>query len=107
MNKYWWTRKVFHFTLGKYAVSVGSTALRKWLDPHFSRSYEQGIHLVVGIFSLHIQDWTLEVHPLCAACDSPEIGEVGSGDESWTVCGSCRSIEQGYRYVNLREYENA
>lgn len=39
----------------------------------------------------------------CAMCDSLDIGEVRAGDEGWTVCQDCGSIEQGYTY--LTEYQ--
>ena len=33
---------------------------------------------------------------VCAVCHSPEVGERGYGDESWTICDDCASVEQGY-----------
>lgn len=40
-----------------------------------------------------IEDAVTEV---CAQCHSPDCREVFAGDEGWTVCPDCRSIEQGY-----------
>lgn len=40
-----------------------------------------------------ISDLIIEV---CAVCHSPEVGEQSCGDEGWTVCQDCQSIEQGY-----------
>ena len=31
----------------------------------------------------------------CKECDSTEIGEQSAGDEGWTICQSCQSVEQG------------
>ena len=31
----------------------------------------------------------------CKECDSTEVGEQSAGDESWTICRSCQSVEQG------------
>lgn len=36
------------------------------------------------------------VFEVCAVCHSPECREEFAGDEGWTVCPECRSIEQGY-----------
>jgi len=56
---------------------------------------------------LDIENVSLKIHPLCSECNSPDIAEMHMGDEGWTVCRSCRSVEQGYVYVDLETYENA
>lgn len=42
---------------------------------------------------------------ICALCSSSDISEQFSGDESWSVCGNCGAVEQGYDYVTDEEYE--
>lgn len=46
-----------------------------------------------------------EVVPICAECLSEKIGEVSSGDEGWTVCSDCGSVEQGYKYIHESEVD--
>jgi hypothetical protein len=36
------------------------------------------------------------IFQVCKMCHSPECREEFAGDEGWTVCPDCRSIEQGY-----------
>lgn len=94
------------FTILNWDVSIRLSALCAWthFKIHRRESYS---HLVWGKLSITIENWTIECHALCAECDSPDVGEVSIGDEGFTVCQSCRSVEQGYRYVNLREFESA
>ncbi len=91
------------FTIGKYDIELSNTALWPWT--HFKiHKRESSVHIVWGLLALLIDDWTLEVYPVCAECGSADIGNVSAGDESWTVCRDCQSIEQGYKYLNKREY---
>jgi hypothetical protein len=62
-------------------------------------------HLVWGRLSIIFGQPHLQEVPICAMCDSPDIGEVSAGDEGWTVCQDCGAIEQGYRYVTTEEFE--
>lgn len=57
-------------------------------------------------YSMHALTCDNEPIGICAVCESGNISEVGNWDESWTVCGDCQSIEQGYLYVSVEEYEN-
>lgn len=110
-------RKSIAFTFFHLDVKIGFTARHNWT--HFrihngnkhqwgrERHAEGTWHLVWGKLSIYIENWTLEIHPLCAECNSADIREVSYRDEGLTVCSNCQSIEQGYRYVNLREYELA
>jgi hypothetical protein len=93
-------------TILNWDVSIGFRARCAW-DSFKLYHGESTHHLVWGKFSIYIENWTLEVHRVCAECDSTDVGEIHHGDEGWTVCQSCQSVESGYRYVNLREYENA
>ena len=38
---------------------------------------------------------------VCSQCESHEVGEKFAGDEGWTICDECHSVEQGYvtRYI--------
>lgn len=100
------TYRFIAFTFFNWDIRCGFTARHSWT--HFRIHHgESTWHLVWGRFSLHIENWTLEIHKLCGECGSADIGEVCAGDEGWTVCGSCRAIEQSIKYVNLREYESA
>jgi len=94
------------FTLFKWDIQAGFTALHAWTHFAIHRS-DSTWHLVWGKLSIHVENWTLEVHRLCAQCNSADIGEVSWGNEGLTVCQSCGSVEQGYEYVNAREYERA
>lgn len=93
-------------TIGNFDLEVSLRALKPWRHFKIHRT-DTARHLVWGKLSIHIEDWTMEVHKVCAECGSRDVGERGYGDEYLTVCSSCRSVEQGYKYVNLREYENA
>lgn len=92
-------------TLGKYDLEMDLLARRPWT--HFKINHRSGVrHLVWGRISILIEDWTREDYArICSQCDSDEIGEVSSGDEGCTVCEACGAVEQGYRYLNKREYE--
>lgn len=91
------------YTLGKYDLQLGR-ALRPWSYFKVHKT-DTTWHLVWGSISLFIEDWTAKVYTCCKVCQSPDIGEKSLGDESWTICESCGSIEQGYRYLNKREWE--
>ncbi len=39
----------------------------------------------------------------CGECGSLDIGEVQAGDEGWTVCQGCQTIEGGYKYITEAE----
>lgn len=91
------------FTIGKYDIELSNSALWPWT--HFKiHKRESCVHVVWGRLSLIVDDWTREVYATCAVCGSSEIGEVQAGDEGLTVCQDCQSIEQGYKYLNKREY---
>lgn len=91
-------------TILNWIVSASLRARWDWTHFRIHRT-EYSTHLVWGKLSIQIENWAIQCHAVCAECGSGEIGEVSSGDEGWTVCQSCQSVEQGYRYVNLKEYE--
>lgn len=94
------------YTMFHWIVTLSNTSRRPWT--HFKvHTTALGYHAVWGSLSAMIENWTLEVHPVCAQCSSADIGERRYGDEGVTYCQSCRSVEQGYKYVNLIEYEKA
>jgi lysyl-tRNA synthetase class I len=93
------------FTIGRWDIEIGR-ALQPWTHFKLHRR-ENGRHLVWGRLSIVVADGTAPVHPVCAQCGSIEAHEVGHGDEGWTVCPDCGSIEGGYRYVSKRELEAA
>lgn len=95
----------YDLTIGKYDFSIRTTncgffEFKKHKFNHGAISAYYGFGLV-----LYIDDWTAEVYEVCAECGSSEIGEQGYGDEGWTVCPDCHTIEGGYTYVNKRHYE--
>jgi len=96
------------FNILNYHVDLNTRARRSWHEGllKFRGAYGNGIHWVWGRLSLSIEDLQAEVYPVCAECSSPDAREISYGDEGWTVCPSCQSVEQGYRYVSLREYES-
>lgn len=94
------------FTIGNLDVRADLRSRQPWTHFRIHRT-EYSRHLVWGKLSILVENWALEVHPICGQCGSGEVGEVGSGDEGWTVCQSCRSVEGGYEYVNLRKYEES
>lgn len=61
--------------------------------------------LSIGRLQFELEDMETEHIATCAVCDSTEIGEVSKGDEGWTVCQDCGSVEQGYKYISQRQYE--
>lgn len=87
-----------------YRIKVSFSSKRPWnyIKLHKAEGY---YHFIWFKLSVLIEDTVSELYPICAQCDSPEIGEKGVGDESWTICDSCLSVEQGYKYVNLIDYE--
>lgn len=95
------------FTIFQYHVEFHTRARRSWTEglQRYRLAYGNGTHWVWGRLSLSIEDVYAEVYPVCAECSSPDAREVSYGDEGWTVCPSCQSIEQGYRYVSALEYE--
>lgn len=95
-------KRGFQITIGQWDIEISASALCEFTHMRRHRR-DAGWHFVWWRFSCVIDDWTAEIYPLCAECDSPDIGEVSCGDEGWTVCRDCRSVEQGYRYVNKRE----
>lgn len=38
-----------------------------------------------------------EVIDVCAQCEGENVGEKSTGDEGFTVCEDCNSIEGGYK----------
>jgi hypothetical protein len=99
-----WLKKTLRFTIGHYDFSIDFRAKREWNDFKVFKS-EGTRHIVWGRLSILVENWFIEIHPVCAQCGSWEINETWARDEGWTICQSCRSIEGGYNYVNLREYE--
>jgi hypothetical protein len=90
--------------IGKYSIELNARA--RWPFKHFKvHKGEASTHVVWGKLSLVIDDMKAEVYKVCSQCGSTEIGEVRFGDEGLTVCRSCCSVEQGYDYISLEEYE--
>jgi hypothetical protein len=87
------------FKLGpiEFAASYG------WLFQHesfFYFSLERSLLFIrIGALRLWIEDTRYTDVEFCSACDAEEGDEGPSnrsyGDESLTVCGACRSVEQG------------
>jgi hypothetical protein len=92
-------RKFFSF--GKWDVEI-SSARCAWTHFKILRM-ESGRHIVWGKLSITVEDGTLECIPTCAQCGSFEAKEVAAGDEGWTVCPDCRSVEGGYKYITTRQ----
>lgn len=43
---------------------------------------------------------------VCLECDgTEEVKNVSAGDESWSVCHSCRSVEGRTEHITESEYE--
>jgi hypothetical protein len=95
------------FETSKYRLTARLSSLRPW--SHFkihNRLDDSGVwHLVFGRLSVYFEDMNVECIPTCAECGSTEIGEVSCGDEGWTVCRDCQSVEQGYNYISIRDFE--
>lgn len=87
-----------------YIFEARLSARHKWT--HFKvHKYELHRHIVWGKLSLIVGQPHLELVSICAVCQSPECHEVSAGDEGWTVCPDCGSIEQGYEYMTLEQAE--
>jgi hypothetical protein len=95
-----------NYTIGKYIFEFGTYNRRK-ITEFKKYKYENETVWAWWKFHFSITDWTLEIYSSCACCGSISIGELGCGDESWTVCKGCGAVEQGYKYLNLIDYENA
>lgn len=67
---------------------------RSWLDEHREADFEAFVKYCI--------DNTIDC---CAECGSPEVGEVGCGDEGWTVCPDCQTVEGKTYGMNPFEYE--
>ena len=90
--------------LFNYIIEAKLSSRHKW--NHFRvHKYDRHKHLVWGRLSVIFGQPHLEEIGLCAVCGSPEIGERCAGDEGWTVCDDCGSIEQGYEYITIEEAE--
>lgn len=88
-----------------YEFSAHRSSRQPWI--HFRiHKHSMHWHIVWGKLSIVIGAPDLELVDVCAVCDSSEIGEVSAGDEGWTVCQDCGSIEQGYKQVTIKEFEN-
>lgn len=98
--------KYIKFTCFNWDIRISLAARQPWT--HFKVHHtEYSMHIVWGKLSIMIENWKLEVHQVCAECGSSDISEQDCGDEYLTICSSCRSVEQGYKYVNLREFEES
>lgn len=87
-----------------HVIEADLGARHKWT--HFKiHKREMYKHLVWGKLSVIFGQPHLEEVRFCAECMSSECGEVSAGDESWTVCRECRSVEQGYIYMTMEEAE--
>ena len=90
------------FSIGRWDIEFSNRARCEWT--HFRvHKGEASRHIVWGRLSLVVEDGTAPVVATCAQCGSLEIGEEHAGDEGWTVCRDCRSVEQGYKYISRRE----
>lgn len=99
-------KKTIRFTFFNWIVEADLRARHRFSHFRIHRT-EYSRHLVWGRLSILLTNWTIECHALCGECGSASIGGIGAGDESWTVCESCRSVEGRINYVNFVEYENA
>lgn len=87
-----------------YIIDAKLNARHAW--SHFKvHKYDMYRHLVWGRLSVIYGQPHLELVPICAHCGSEDIGEVGYGDEGWTVCQDCQTVEGGYKYITVEEYE--
>lgn len=94
------------FSIANYDVSVQLHARRPWTHFKIHNRAHIGVwHLVWGKLSIYVENATLPVYPTCGECGSTEIGEVSCGDEGWTVCPDCGTIEGEYIYLSSREID--
>jgi hypothetical protein len=91
------------FSIGKFDVTMHFRARRAWTDAISRRLECGGKQLVWGRLSLSIEDGTTECIATCAQCGDEDVSEVTCGDEGWTVCRACRSIEGGRIYISKRQ----
>lgn len=93
-----------YYSLGAFDVKLSFNARCTWNSLNLYR-HTGAWHLVWYKVSIHVENATLPNYTVCAECNSPDCREVQYGDEGLTVCGDCQSVEQGYRYLNKREFE--
>lgn len=90
--------------LFNYSVEVNLHA--RWSWSHFKiHKYPLYWHIVWGRVSAIVGQPHLEEMGICSECSSTDIGEVSAGDEGWTVCQDCGTIEGGYEYITVEEAE--
>lgn len=90
--------------LFNYVIEVKLSSLQPW--SHFRiHDYDTHKHLVWGRLSIIFGQPHLEIVSCCAVCESPNCREIAAGDEGWTHCPDCNSVEQGYEYMTLEEAE--
>jgi hypothetical protein len=90
--------------LFNYVLEIRFHAKQSW--SHFRiHKHDMHRHLVWGRISATYGQPHLEEVSLCAQCGSPEAREVSCGDEGWTICPDCGTVEGGYTYVTMEEYE--
>jgi len=95
-----------NFTLGNYIFDIGLTSRHNW--DHFKiHQTEYSRHLVWGKLSIQVIDNSIECHPVCGECGSSSLHNSSVGDETFSICESCRTIEGKVDYVNYSTAEQA
>lgn len=94
------------FTFFNYIIDIGLTSLHNWTHFKIHRN-EYSRHLVWGKLSIEVINWAIECHAVCGECGSISLKGIGAGDESWTVCESCQTVEGSVDYVNYVDAEHA
>lgn len=97
------------FWLFAYYIEFNMSARHKF--SHFKIHKRRGMsafyrHLVWGKLSLVISQPQYETITMCSECDGAEpMGGVSCGDESWSVCPNCNTVEGKTHEISLWDFE--
>lgn len=86
-----------------HVLEVNLRARRKWSDPVLIRQPYYS-RFVIGKLSLLWGQPHLEPVTVCCDCGEATTG-LSAGDESWTYCEGCQSIEPRTEEITTEEYE--
>lgn len=95
--------------IGPYYIEASNRSRHKW--SHFKIHGQRGHsafhrHLVWGPISIVVSQPQFETVTVCSECDGrTEMEHVSSGDECWSVCPNCRTIEGNTHEISLWDFE--
>lgn len=92
-------------SIGRWDISFSNTSRRKRSEGFLRLHTTDERHYIWGNWSLYIEDATVENIIVCGECDSEGDDGMTSGsmgDESFSWCESCGTVEGSTYYVSKR-----